>query len=64
MGAQIYSPIAQAPDLPGIGIVSVQAHRSYGLFVVLALLLVLALVFAVLALRRSRPSAEASATGR
>jgi hypothetical protein len=64
VGGQIYSPVVQAPDLPGIGIISVQAHRSYGLFAVLALLIVIALVFAVLALRRSRPSVEASATGR
>jgi hypothetical protein len=64
MGGRIYSPVVQRPDLPGIGTITVEAHRSYILFTLLTLLLIAAIVLALRMFRRYRPSLETSATGR
>ena len=79
-GGGTYAPVVQRPDLPGIGIITVEVHRSYILFALLTLLLLVAIVIAVWVLRRfpsftapaasgqssqpSQPPVETSATGR
>jgi hypothetical protein len=57
-GLHTFSPLAQQPDLPGIGIITVQAHRSYIVFALFTLLLLLAITYALLAIRRNGPPAE------
>ncbi len=57
-GLHTFSPVAQQPDLPGIGITTVQAHRSYIVFALLTLLLLSAIAFALFALRRNGLPAE------
>jgi hypothetical protein len=68
-GGGVYAPVVQRPDLPGIGTITVESHRSYILFTLLTLLLVAAVVFAVWTMRRMKASVpqhsvETSATGR
>jgi hypothetical protein len=52
MGGGTYAPVVQRPDLPGIGIITVEVHRSYILFALLTLLLLAAIGIAVWVLRR------------
>jgi hypothetical protein len=59
-GGAVYSPLAQRIDLPGIGLVKIEAHRSYVLFILLTLLLVAGIAFIVLALRRTAPPEASS----
>jgi len=53
LGGRAYAPAVQRPDLPGIGTITVESHRSYILFTVLTVLLLAAIVFALWVLRRS-----------
>lgn len=64
MGGRTYSPVVQRPDLPGIGTITVESHRSYLLFGLLTLLLLAAIAFAWWLVRRSRPLVEAASSGR
>jgi polysaccharide biosynthesis protein PslG len=63
-GGRTYAPVVQRPDLPGIGIITVEVHRSYVLFALLTLALLAGIVFTLWALRRSRPLPEAAQAAR
>ncbi|MEO8285376.1 MAG: hypothetical protein ABI670_02950 [Chloroflexota bacterium] len=64
MGGGTYAPVVQRPDLPGIGIITIESHRSYLLFAFFTLALAAAIVSAFWLLRRNRPSVEMAAPGR
>jgi hypothetical protein len=63
-GGRTYSPVVQRPDLPGIGVITVEAHRSYVVFALLTLVLIAMCVYLVVALRRPPPAPETVAAGR
>jgi hypothetical protein len=50
--AGLHAPVRQYVDLPGIGAVTVEAHSSYWLFIVVALVLLASIAFCAWALTR------------
>lgn len=64
MGGRTYSPVAQEPDLPGIGTIMVEVHRSSALFILFTLALLVSIAALFMLLRRSRLSPEAAPAGR
>ncbi len=67
MGGRNYAPLVQSPNLPGIGVLTVEAHRSYILFALLTLALIVAGAYLVVLLRRPPaplPGPDSVATGR
>lgn len=64
LGGRTFAPVVQQPNLPGIGTIKVEVHRSYLLFLLLTLALLAGIAFAIWALRRGRPTPEAAAPTR
>ena len=67
LGGRTFAPLVQSPNLPGIGLITVEAHRSYILFSLLTLALIVAGVYLVVLLRRPPaplPGPDSVATGR
>jgi hypothetical protein len=67
LGGRNYAPLVQSPNLPGIGMLTVEAHRSYILFALLTLALIVAGAYLVVLLRRPPaplPGPDSVATGR
>lgn len=64
MGGRVFAPAVQQPNLPGIGTIKVEVHRSYLLFLLLTLALLAGIAFTTWALRRGRPTPEAAAPTR
>ena len=60
MGGRTFAPAVQQPNLPGIGTIKVEVHRSYLLFLLLTLALIAGIAFTIWALRRGRPAPEAA----
>jgi hypothetical protein len=60
MGGRTFAPAVQQPNLPGIGTIKVEVHRSYLLFLLLTLALLAGIAFTIWALRRGRPAPEAA----
>lgn len=60
MGGRTYAPAVQQPNLPGIGTIKVEVHRSYLLFLLLTLALIAGIAFTIWTLRRARPTPEAA----
>lgn len=63
LGGRTYAPLVQSPNLPGIGLITVGAHRSYILFALLSLALILAGAYLIWLLRRP-PAPDSAAPGR
>lgn len=55
-GGRVFAPMLQATNLPGIGKVTVEANRSYLLFGVTTVLLVVGIGLLAWGLRRTRPA--------
>lgn len=67
LGGRNYAPLVQSPNLPGIGVLTVEAHRSYILFALLTLALIVAGAYLIVLLRRPPaplPGPDSVATGR
>jgi hypothetical protein len=64
LGGRTFAPAVQQPELPGIGTVTVEVHRSYLLFVLLTLVLLAGIAFIFWALRRGKLTPEAAAPTR
>jgi hypothetical protein len=67
LGGRTYAPLVQSPNLPGIGLITVEAHRSYILFALLTLALLLAGAYLVWLLRKPPPplpGPDSAASGR
>ncbi len=64
ISGRTYAPVVQRPDLPGIGILTVQANRSYIVFGLLTLVLLAGCVYLIRSLRKPPPAPETAAAGR
>jgi hypothetical protein len=67
LGGRTYAPLVQSPNLPGIGLITVEVHRSYILFALLTLALIVAGVYLILLLRKPPaplPAPDSMAAGR
>lgn len=63
-GGRTYAPVMQRPDLPGIGAFTVKANRSYIVFALLTLGLLIGCAYLVWSLRKPPPMPETAAAGR
>jgi hypothetical protein len=64
LGGRTFAPVVQQPNVPGIGTIKVEVHRSYLLFLLLTLVLIAGIAFTYWALRRGRLTPEAAAPSR
>lgn len=64
LGGRTYAPVEQRPNLPAIGVITVEAHRSYILFGLLTLALLAGCAYLVWAIRKPPPAPETAAAGR